>query len=218
MHDLPPHKRPREKLAEKGSDSLSDSEILALLLSGGYRGQNAVDVATRILTHYTLTQLSRLSYSELLKLKGLGSAKASTLVAATSLASRIFGSSDLPTVSQPSDVVKMTHELQTMKQEHLVGLYLNARHQVIAKETLSIGTLTASPVHPREIFAPALSHRAAEIILVHNHPSGDAQPSAEDVEVTEKLAEAAEILDIALIDHVIVAKDGWCSLKAEKLL
>jgi DNA repair protein RadC len=216
--DLPLHKRPREKLILKGSDGLSEGELLAILLRTGYQGKSSLEVAERILQKYSLNELFNLKLEKLSQIKGVGPTRASLLLAVAALYQRLQPDIQNPIISAPKDVVQLTQFLKNKKQEYLVVLYLNARHQLLVQETITIGTLNSSLIHGREVFAPAIVHRAAFVILVHNHPSGNAYPSADDIEVTEKLQDIGELLDIPVIDHVIIAEDGWCSLKEEKLL
>jgi len=218
INDLPLHKKPREKLLLKGINGLSDAELLAVLLRSGYRGKSAVEVAERLLQQWTLSEICTLPLPKLAKLKGIGLSRASAISAAKGIAERLGNDQSLLAINTPQEVVKLTQFLRHKKQEYLVVLYLGARHQLLAQETITIGTLNCSLIHGREVFAPALVHRAAFIILVHNHPSGDPQPSADDLEVTEKLLSIGELLDIPVVDHVIVAHDNWCSLKQQKLL
>ncbi len=218
IHDLPAHKRPREKLREKGTAGLSPTELLAILLRTGYQGQSALDIAQHLLKRYTLVELQSLPLDVLAKTKGVGFSRAVQVKAALALGELAVQTQELPTVTTPETVYQLCHSIRDKKQEHLICLYLNARNQLITLETISVGTLNSSLLHPREIYAPALTHRAASLIVVHNHPSGNTQPSEEDILVTEKLVEAGEILDIPLVDHVIISQQRWTSLKQENLI
>lgn len=211
--ELPSFRRPREKLVEQGTDSLKDYELLAILLRTGYQGQSAIDIAKRILQQHGLEGLREMELKKLARLKGIGISRASTVVAALELARRAFADEQTRAVITPADVANVTHYLVKKKQEYLVALYLNARNELIDSETISIGTLTSSLVHPREVFAPALEKRAGSVIVVHNHPSGDSAPSADDLTVTERLVRAGALLGISLIDHVIVSHSGFVSLR-----
>ncbi|HYD35730.1 MAG TPA: DNA repair protein RadC [Vitreimonas sp.] len=218
ISDLPTHSRPREKLIEKGITGLTSAEVFALILRTGYHGKSAVEVAQRILRTYTLEQLSKLSLTELSEIKGIGPSRASNLMAAFEIGRLIINYDHQVRISAPKDIYQLCQNLLAKKQEHLVAFYLDARSQLIAQETLTVGTLTSGIVHSREVFAPALRHRAACIILAHNHPSQDTEPSLDDIQATEKLIDAGDLLDIPIIDHVIVSRRGWTSLREQKLI
>jgi DNA repair protein RadC len=218
IHDLPIHRQPREKMSEKGVEALSVPELLAVLLRTGYKGKSALEVAQRLCRHYSLTQLRSLPLAKLASIKGIGPSRAAQLQAAFEIGSLVDQKDEIPTLNTPQQVYHICHHLVAMKKEHLVALYLNARHQLLGQVLISVGTISSSLVHPREVFAPALDHRASALILVHNHPSGDASPSEEDILSTEKLVEAGEILDVKLIDHIIVSSQGWRSLRQDQLI
>lgn len=215
LKHLPDAVKPRERLRSKGPAGLPAAELLAILLGSGYRGRNVLGVSRRILGRYSPKVLAGLSLQELDRLKGIGPAKASMLQAAFELSRRAFAVEDglQPTITSVQDVLDQITALRTLRKEHVVVLYLNARHQVVAQETVSVGTLTASLIHPREVFEPALAHGAASVILCHNHPSGDATPTEEDLAVTRRVRAAGEVLGIAVLDHVIVAARAHVSLK-----
>ena len=220
MHvsNLPVHRRPREKLREKGGAALSDAELLAIVLRTGYRGKNAVEVAERLLRHQPLSRLLSQPMSELVKLKGIGPATAATFAAVWSIYQLLSQSDIHSSINQPESVWRICRSITHKQQEYLVALFLNARNQLIKDDIITIGTLNASLVHAREVFAPALELRAAGVIIAHNHPSGSLEPSQEDIVATEKLAEAGQIIDIPLLDHVIVTSSGWYSFKHHQLL
>jgi len=220
IKDLPKSDRPREKLIAKGAENLRDSELLAILLRTGRAGKNVVEIASQVLTKYSKKRLLQMTYGDLLKIKGIDSAKATTLLAAFELSKRALevDDSNLPIISTPKDVVAQLTELRQNKKEHFVVLYLNARNQLVYKETISMGTLNANLVHPREVFEPALKYSAANIMVAHNHPSGDPKPSEDDLEITKRLAEAGKMMGVEVLDHVIVVKNSYFSFKDEKLL
>jgi DNA repair protein RadC len=220
IKDMPRVKKPRERLIEKGAEALRDSELLAILLGSGYKGKNVLDVARRIISEYPSRKLAALPFDKLKKLKGVGPAKACLIRAAFELSKRAFavGEDLLPTISTPKDVANEVTNIRRNKKENFVVLYLNARNQVIYKETISIGTLNASVVHPREVFQPAVTKSAASIILAHNHPSGDTKPSDDDIELTKRIAKAGEIMGIEVLDHVIVSEKGHLSMKDKGLI
>ena len=220
IKDLPKVERPRERLIAKGAENLKDSELLAILLRTGKAGKNVIEIASQILSKYSKKRLLQMTYQDLVKIGGIDSAKATTLLAAFELAKRALEVNDtnLPTVSTPKDVVAQLTDLRHNKKEHFIALYLNARNQLVHKETISMGTLNANLVHPREVFEPALKHSAANIMVAHNHPSGDPKPSEDDLEITKRLAEAGKMMGVEIMDHVIIATNGYFSFKEEKLL
>ena len=220
IKDLPKIDRPREKLIAKGAENLKDSELLAILLRTGKAGKNVIEIASQILSKHSKKRLLQMTYQDLVKIDGIDSAKATTLLAAFELSKRALEVNDtnLPTIVTPKDAVAQLTDLRHNKKEHFIALYLNARNQLVHKETISMGTLNANLVHPREVFEPALKHSAAGIMVAHNHPSGDPKPSEDDLEITKRLAEAGKMMGVELLDHVIIATNGHFSFKEEKLL
>lgn len=213
VRELPSFKQPREKLFEKGVDGLQDYELLAILFRTGYKGVSALSLAKRVLLAKSLLDLKLMQPQALADMKGIGISRAATLLAAFALADRLRSHDEDVVIDTPADVYKVAHHLQKKKQEHLFVLYLNARRRLLCCEVISVGTLTASLVHPREVFAPALEYRAAAVIVVHNHPSGDITPSGEDLTITERLLAAGELLGIEVIDHIIIGDNSYQSLK-----
>lgn len=211
---LPKHERPREKLIERGPTGLRDKELLAILLRTGYTEKNVIEVSAEILCKFPMKKLLALAYNDLLKIKGIDSGKACSLLAAFELTKRALEVEDnnLPTINSAKDAVAQLQELRTAKKEHFVVLYLNARNQLIHKETISIGTLNANLVHPREVFKPALEHLAASIIVAHNHPSGGTDPSEADLELTKRLKEAGKIIGVEVADHIVITQDNFKSI------
>ena len=209
--------RPRERLEALGPEVLSDAELLALLLRTGSRGSNALAVASELLArHGGLPGLARAGARELAGAQGVGPAKSATLRASLELGRRLAarrlaaGSA----IRSPADVFRHFHpRLRDVAQERFLVVLLDGRHRVMRHEMVSQGTLTASLVHPREVFRPALRAAAAALVLVHNHPSGDPTPSREDHEVTCRLVRAGEILGVPVLDHVVVAERGYRSLR-----
>lgn len=204
----------------KGAENLKDSELLAILLRTGRAGKNVIEIASQILSKYSKKRLLQMSYDDLVKIGGINSAKATTLLAAFELSKRVLEVNDtnLPTIVTPKDVLAQLTDLRQNRREHFVALYLNARNQLLHKETISIGTLNANLVHPREVFGPALKYPAANIIVAHNHPSDDPRPSEDDLEITKRLVEAGKMMGVEVLDHVIVTKNNYFSFKDEKLL
>jgi len=220
IKDLPKHLRPREKLIDRGVENLKDKELLAILLRTGRNGSSALDLGQQILTKTPITKLLDLSYEEIIKMKGIDSGKACTLLASFELTKRALNkfNNALPLIDSPQKAVDQLTDIRTKTKEHFVALYLNARNQLIHREIISIGTLNSSLVHPREVFAPALEHKAASIILAHNHPSGDLSKSAEDQHITDRLIEAGKLLGIDILDHLIITKDNFISFKESSFM
>ena len=214
IKDLPKHEMPREKLIEKGAINLKDAELLAILLRTGIKGKNVIEVSKGILKKYPMKKLISLDFKTLSDVKGIGPAKATHILAAFELTKRALEVEDnnLPTINSAKDAVAQLQELRTAKKEHFVVLYLNARNQLIHKETISIGTINASLVHPREVFKPAIEYLAVSIILAHNHPSGGCEPSEADIMLTGRLSDAGSLLGIEVADHVIITKDNFKSI------
>lgn len=215
IKDLPKHEMPREKLIERGEENLKNSELLAILLRTGVEGKNVIEVASGILKKYSMKKLLSLDFKTLSQIKGIGQGKACSLLAAFELTKRALEVEDnnLPTINSAKDAMAHLQELRTAKKEHFVVLYLNARNQLIHKETISIGTLDANLVHPREVFKPAIEYLAASIIVAHNHPSGGCEPSEADVELTERLIEAGRIMGIRLVNSLIVTYNEFNNIK-----
>jgi len=209
IKSIPKFLRPREKLIEKGSQNLKDEELLAILLRTGREGKSALDIAKQILKKYSKKRLLKLNYADLIKIRGINKAKACTILAAKELISRALGieNETIPKIESVKDVVHQVSYLRNKLREHFVVLYLNARNQLVFKKHMFVGTLNANLVHPREIFAEALKQNAASVIFVHNHPSGDPEPSEADLEITKRLTEAGKIMGIDVLDHIIITKD-----------
>ena len=215
IKNLPKHERPREKMIEKGAVNLRNGELLAILLRTGYAGKNVMAVSEEILRKFPMKKFLSLDFKSLSKIKGIGPSKACHILAAFELTKRALEVEDnnLPTINSDKDAVAQLQELRTAKKEHFVVLYLNARNQLIHKETISIGTLNASLVHPREVFKPAIDCLAASIIVAHNHPSGETEPSEADVMLTGRLVDAGRILGIEVADHLIITNKDFLSIK-----
>ena len=218
IKDLPKIERPREKLAHYGPEKLSNSELLAILLRTGKKGQNVVDLSRNILKKFSGAKLSQTSYKELKNCPGLGPSKACEIVACFELGKRLLKDKKTELFLKPEDVFDRLKDLRDHKKEHFVTLFLDSRNQEINREIVSVGSLNASLVHPREVFEPAVRHTAAHIIIAHNHPSGDHSPSSEDLSLTKRLVEAGRIMGIEILDHVIVTKNGFLSFKEKGLI
>lgn len=211
---------PRERLIRCGAEALRDDELLAVVLGTGYRGRHVLEVARQITAAHPPGALLQMGPEELARLKGMGRAKAGVLLAACELARRglQLGLGVLPVLSSPSEALPLLTEFKDQRREHFVCLYLNARNQVIHREVVSIGSLSASIVHPREVFLPAVQRSAASAILAHNHPSGDVSPSRDDLELTKRLVEAGQILGIEVLDHIIIGAEDFLSFRARGLI
>ncbi len=211
------HTLPREKLKRLGAAQLKDHELIALLLRTGISKKNVLDLSREILDGKQMGGLISLTLSELGRINGLGQSKAASLIAAFEIGKRLYSaaSNEEVIINSPSDVSDQLKEIRSKTKEHFVAFLLNARNQLMRKEIISIGTLSASLVHPREVFEPAISHKSAAIIVAHNHPSGDPTPSDADIKITTQLSEAGSILGIEILDHVIVTGKKFLSMKAE---
>jgi DNA repair protein RadC len=212
IKEIKHNERPREKARSKGITSLTDSELMALLLRTGSSKDSAIEVAQRLTAQHTLSKLSRMTIHDYLRMTGIGMAKATSLVAAFELGRRI--KHDIrPQITTPNDVYSIVYPMiAESDQEQFVGVFLDTQHQLIEVMVLFKGTLNASVVHPREILKPAIGVSAASIIVAHNHPSGDVTPSPADIEMTKQLHEAAKVMHIPLLDHVIVSRSGFLSM------
>ena len=210
--------RPREKLIKYGPEKLNNSELLATILGTGVKGENAVELANRILKRFSGNQLALLSAEDLDQAIGLGPAKACEIVACFELGKRLLKNKKSELFLSPKDVWDELKEIRNHKKEHFVIFYLDTRNQEIKREVISVGTLNANLVHPREVFEGAIASHAAQIIVAHNHPSGDHEPSEDDLLITKRLVEAGKILGIDLLDHIIVARDSYLSFKEKNLL
>jgi len=218
VKDLPRVERPREKLMKYGPAKLSHSELLAILLRSGKKGQNVVELAGKILKRFGKEKLPRLGFEELKNYPGIGPAKACEIVAAFELGKRLLKDKKAALYLTPDDVWQELKDLRELKKEHFVVFYLDSRNQEIKREVISVGSLNVNFVHPREVFEPAVRNVAAQIILAHNHPAGNPEPSDDDFKITKRLVEAGKILGIEVIDHIIVTKSGFLSFKERNLI
>lgn len=222
IQDLPEGERPRERLLQHGAKSLSNAELLAILLAtSGKRGENVLTLAQRVLSQLgDLQRLAYMSSSELRAIPGIGPAKAVLLLAAVELSKRLAPDSIIPpVVKSPRDVESLlSAKFRFEERERFYALLLTTKNALIGLEEVSVGSLNSSIVHPREVFRQAIRHSAAAIIVAHNHPSGDPTPSREDVEVTRRLAEAGRIVGIEVLDHIIFGNGVILSLKEKGLM
>lgn len=224
VRDLPKEERPREKLLAAGAAALSNTELLAVLLRTGVREGSVLRVAEEVLTLYRekgILAIAQMGARELSAIKGVGPAKAATILAAVELGRRLAmkEAARRTIVHGPADAAHYAMpRLRFESKEHFAVLLLNTKNHVLAMPVISVGTLSASIVHPREVFQAAISHAAASMILVHNHPSGDPTPSPEDIAVTRRMAEAGKVMDIPVLDHIILGDDKFISLKEKGMI
>ncbi|HEU4940762.1 MAG TPA: DNA repair protein RadC [Candidatus Eisenbacteria bacterium] len=219
MHDVEESERPRERLFELGPGALSDADLVALVFGSGSGGESVLDVAARVTRSIHLRRLHQTAVEDLLAIKGMGPARAAQLLAAAEIGRRLWPDADpIPLVRGPETIFELTADIRRSNREHFLGFYLNSRNQVLRREIISIGSLNASIVHPREVFIPALAVSAASLILAHNHPSGDPSPSEEDLAITRRITESGRLLGVELLDHVVVARDAYTSFKERRLL
>ena len=219
--DLAVQDRPRERLEQNGPQSLNTAELLAILLRVGVQGENAVQLGQRLLQTFDgLAGLHRASFEEVKSQRGIGKAKTATLKAAIELGRRMsmLTPEERPAINSPEDAAALVqYEMAALEQEHLRAILLNTRNQVLDIIELYRGSLNASPVRIAEVFKPAIRRNAASLILVHNHPSGDPTPSADDIALTKALREAGRLLDLDLLDHLIIGQGRYISMKEQKL-
>ena len=201
-----------------GAEKLSNSELLAILLRSGSKGVNVVELSKRILAKFSGNGLAKANIDELKNTFGLGKAKACEIMACFELGKRLLQDKKSCLILSPKEVWEELKDIRDNKKEHFVIFFLDSRNQEIKREIISVGSLNANLVHPREVFEPAIRHLASHIIIAHNHPSGDTEPSQEDLEITKRLSETGKILGIEIIDHVIVAKDKFLSFKEKNLI
>ena len=221
IKELPLSERPRERLKKYGAGSLSTAELLAIILRTGVGGESAIDVAMRLLAKFGgLLGLAKASFAELEKEHGLGLAKAAQLKAAFELGRRMVVASprERPQIKSPAEAANLLMlEMGMLQQEHMRTILLDSKNRVLAIPTIYIGSLNASMIRIGELFREAIKQNAAAIIVVHNHPSGDPTPSLEDVKITKLLTRAGELLDIEVLDHLIIGRQRYVSLKERGL-
>lgn len=205
IRDFPQDERPRERFVQNGPESLSNHELIAILLRTGTKDESVLQLSNRLLTSFEgLRLLKSATLEEMTEIKGIGQAKAIQILAAVEIGRRIanLNYTDRYVIRSPEDGANyVMNDMRFLSQEHFVCLYLNTKNQVLHKQTIFIGSLNASIVHPREVFREALKRSAASIICLHNHPSGDPAPSREDIEVTKRLVECGKMIGIDVLDH-----------------
>jgi len=208
--------RPRERLSAHGEKNLSEQELLAIIIGNGTKNVSALELAHRLLVHFQgLRNIREAELEELTQVKGIGPAKAVTIKAAIELGRRTALDVKIKDfIHSPEDVSRLLmDEMRYLDREHLYGLYLDRKGGLLSKEIISIGSLSSSIVHPREVFKSAVKCSASSVIVAHNHPSGDPTPSREDFDITRRLVEAGKIMGIELIDHLVIGHKSYCSLK-----
>lgn len=225
MRDLPEEERPRERLYKYGPEVLSNSELLAIIISTGNKKESALAVAQRLLSHSyqdnELLWLLEASMEEISSIEGIGLVKAGKVKAALELGRRLSRgfSARKASIKSPDDVAALLmDQMRYLKKEHFKLIELDTKNKVISIDDISVGTLDSSIVHPREVFLNAIKHSSASVILVHNHPSGDPKPSQEDIATTKRLVQAGEILGISVLDHVIIGDGNIVSLKERNFI
>jgi DNA repair protein RadC len=222
IRDYPKDERPRERFLQYGGESLSNQELLALLLRTGTKEESVMVLASQLLKRFDgLRLLKDSTIEEMTAIKGIGEAKAVQLAAAMELGRRISNLTyeERYVIRSPEDCANYCmNEMRFLSQEHFVCIYLNTKNQILHKQTIFIGSLNASIVHPREVFKEALRRSAASIICLHNHPSGDPTPSREDIEVTKRLVECGRIMGIEVLDHLVIGEKKYISLKEKGYL
>ena len=215
IKDISLENRPRERMEKQGVHVLSNSELLAVILQKGTKEENVIDMSNRLISKYGVNRLSSCSLKELQEIKGIGKAKASQIIALFEFNKRFNISKNngisIKSAKQVYDYI--SPKFVDADKEHFIILHLDSKNKIIKDEIVSIGTLNSSLIHPREIFKSAIKESANSVIVVHNHPSGDPEPSTEDKLVTKKLFDAGELLGIKVLDHVIVGKNGFYSFK-----
>jgi DNA repair protein RadC len=222
IKDVPKEDRPRERLLNLGAGHLSNQELLAIILGSGTKEESVMTLANRLLMHFEgLKLLKDATIEELTAIKGIGSAKGVLILSALELGKRLsqYKPNERYIIRSPEDGAEyIMEELRNLNQEHFVVLFLNTKNQIIHRQTIFIGSLNASIVHPREVFREAVKRSAASIIVAHNHPSGDPTPSQEDIHVTKRLAESGRMIGIELLDHLVIGDRKFVSLKEKGYL
>ena len=218
VRDLPSDSKPREKMIKQGPDTLSLPELLAVILNTGNQSEDVLEMSSRIIREYG--EKSIISEKDAEKLSNelsIPIGKACQIVACGEMGRRFYDkdTSGLAVIRTAKDVYEYLQDMHNLPKEHLRGLYLNSHNRVIHDEVISIGTINSNLIHPREVFRPAIQYNSAAIVLAHNHPSNIATPSAQDIEITEQLVKAGKVIGINVMDHVIITKDTYVSIKAQ---
>lgn len=223
VKDLPLDDRPREKLLLRGAQNLSDAELVAILLRTGKKGKSVLEIAREMINaDGNLAMLATRTVDSLKKIDGIGNDKAATLAAAFEISRRILSKTkwfSQQKISSPQDIADIfVPLLRDDVKEKFIVVCLNSANRIIKHEIISVGNLNSSVVHPREIFKVAIDNSSASIILIHNHPSGNPEPSNEDIQITKKVVESGKILDIPVFDHLIIAGETYTSFVEKRLI
>lgn len=221
LKEIPKKQRPREKLIKYGPDVLKNGELMAIILNTGYREETVMELSHRIIKEYGSKAIAQeKNVGRLMETLGIPPVKACQIVACFELGRRFFEEEPgrFPTIRSPEDAYRYLKGMKKLKKEQFRGLYLNTRNKIIHDEIISIGTLTANLVHPREVFQPAIEYLAAGIIIAHNHPSGDPNPSKDDLVVTRQMVEVGKTMAIEILDHIIIGNERYVSLKDKGLM
>lgn len=218
IKELPKTKRPRERLAHLGVSNLTDIELIALILGTGSKKEHVIARSSTLLKTFPGNSLIHSSMKDITDKTTIGPVQAGKIVASIELGRRLFSQPHISRLLTPTDVVKEVNDIQTKSQEYLLGLYLNARHELLEKQIIAVGTLNQAIIEPRDILYHAVKLPASYIILVHNHPSGDPTPSQEDITLTHHIVEACILLGIILVDHIIVSRTTFFSLREHEYI
>jgi len=225
ISELSPEKRPRERLIKNGPFALTDAELLAIVLNTGIRKkehkEDVLELSNRILKEYgSLSIANERNVKKLMERLEIPKVKACQIIACFELGRRFFARDKGEIfIREPKEVYEyLKNQMENLKKEQLKGLYLDSRNKLIYEELISLGTLTTNLIHPREVFRPAIEKSAAAIILVHNHPSGDPEPSEDDIKITQQLIEASKLINIEILDHIIIGKGKYISFKDKNLI
>lgn len=222
IKDLPVEERPRERLLRQGPEFLSNRELLAILLKTGTKHKSVFTLVDQLIAHFgSLRGIACANYEEMAVIKGIGPAKAAQVLAAFELAKRLSNSylQVQEIINSPADAAAVVmDEMRLLDREHFMILMLNTKHRVITRKIVSIGHLSASLVHPRELFKDVIKRSSAAVILVHNHPSGDPTPSDDDIRVTKRICEAGRLLGITVLDHLVIGDQCFISLREKGLM
>ena len=216
IKEIPAFDKPREKLAQKGPAALSDTELLAVILSSGIKGKDVFKVARDILRQYNNGK-GNIDIHALTAIEGVGFAKACQILASFEFARRRLSKENI-IIQKAEDILPFITHIADKKQEYFLCISLNGANEVIENRIITVGLLNSNQVHPREVFVDAISDRAAYVILAHNHPSGSLTPSSDDISTTRQLVESGRILGITVLDHIIITKKGYLSLKEKGLM
>ena len=216
IKDIPEFNRPREKLKERGASALSDTELIAVILGSGSKGQDVLSLSSKVAKLLTENK-GKLSMEQLSEIEGIGIAKASQILAGFELSRRYIVKEPVR-ITGANDVLPLIKDIAGKQQEHFICISLNGANEVIENRIITVGLLDKSQVHPREVFADVITDRAAGVIFAHNHPSGEIKPSNSDLKIHEQLTEAGKILGIKVLDHIIISKKGYYSFQENGLI